>query len=73
MGIPVLVLRDTTERPEGVTAGTLRLVGTNKANIVKETRQLLTDKEEYENMANKKNPYGDGTTAIKIMDIINEQ
>lgn len=72
LGIPVLVLRDTTERPEGVTAGTLRLVGTSKANIVKETRRLLTDKEAYEEMANKENPYGDGTTAIKIMDIINE-
>lgn len=71
LGIPVLVLRDTTERPEGVTAGTLRLVGTSKANIVKETRRLLTDKEAYEEMANKENPYGDGTTAIKIMDIIN--
>lgn len=72
LGIPVLVMRDTTERPEGVEAGTLKLVGTKKENIVKETRKLLTDQKAYERMTESKNPYGDGTTSVQIMNIINE-
>ncbi len=73
LGIPVLVLRDTTERPEGVLAGTLKLVGTSKENIVNETRTLLTDKTKYERMSGSKNPYGDGTTSLQIINILNEK
>lgn len=73
LGIPVLVLRDTTERPEGVLAGTLKLVGTLKENIVNETRTLLTDKTKYERMSGSKNPYGDGTTSLQIVNILNEK
>ncbi|MFR6223603.1 MAG: non-hydrolyzing UDP-N-acetylglucosamine 2-epimerase, partial [Lactococcus lactis] len=73
LGIPVLVLRDTTERPEGVLAGTLKLVGTSKENIVNETRTLLTDKTKYERMSGSKNPYGDGTTSLQIVNILNEK
>lgn len=70
LGKPVLVLRDNTERPEGVRAGTLKLVGTNTERIVSETLLLLSDKEAYEKMANTQNPYGDGTTSIQIVDIL---
>jgi UDP-N-acetylglucosamine 2-epimerase (non-hydrolysing) len=70
LGKPVLVLRDTTERPEGVAAGTLRLVGTGRADIVRETSLLLDDEIEYKRMAAIANPYGDGTTAVQIMDVM---
>lgn len=70
LGKPVLVLRDTTERPEGVEAGTSRLVGTDTERIVSETRKLLDDRASYEKMARSVNPYGDGTSARKIADII---
>lgn len=70
MGKPVLVLRDTTERPEGVAAGTLKLVGTARKDIVRETCQLLDDQEIYGQMAAVANPYGDGTTARQIMDVM---
>jgi UDP-N-acetylglucosamine 2-epimerase (non-hydrolysing) len=70
LGKPVLVLRDTTERPEGVTAGTLRLVGTGRDDIVREACRLLDDDEEYRRMAAIANPYGDGTTARQIMDVM---
>ena len=70
LGKPVLVLRDTTERPEGVEAGTLRLVGTGRADIVREARRLLDDSAEYSRMAAIKNPYGDGTTSKQILDIL---
>ena len=60
LGKPVLVLRDTTERPEGIKAGTLKLVGTNEETIYTETKKLLTDKKEYDNMSHASNPYGDG-------------
>ena len=66
LGIPVLVMRDTTERPEGIEAGTLKLVGTETENIVKETALLLNNKERYMQMSIAKNPYGDGTASIKI-------
>lgn len=70
LGKPVLVLRDTTERPEGITAGTLKLVGTNEEKIYQETMNLLNDKEAYEKMSHASNPYGDGFTSERIVDAI---
>ncbi len=70
LGKPVLVLRDTTERPEGVEAGTLKLVGTDEETIYNATKELLTNKETYEKMSKASNPYGDGTSSIKIVDAI---
>ena len=69
-GVPVLVMRDTTERPEGVEAGTLKLVGTNEEVIYKEFTKLLDDKGEYAKMAKAVNPYGDGHACEKIADIL---
>lgn len=66
-GIPTLVLRDVTERPEGVEAGTLKLVGTETSHIVKEAKRLLDDKSAYTQMAKAGNPYGDGHAAEKII------
>ena len=70
LGIPVLVMRDTTERPEGIEAGTLKLVGTKTKNIVSETALLLNNKERYMQMSVAKNPYGDGTASIKIVNCL---
>lgn len=70
LGKPVLVLRDTTERPEGVAAGTLKLVGTEVDKVRAEMIRLLEDKKAYAEMANAKNPYGDGKAADRIMDAI---
>lgn len=70
LGIPVLVLRDTTERPEGVDAGTLKLVGTNKDTIYKAANELLNDSEKYEQMATAANPYGDGKASMRIVQAI---
>ena len=70
LGKPVLVLRDTTERPEGIDAGTLKLVGTNEDNIYKEVKLLLTDKEAYDKMSKAANPYGDGYASVRIVDAI---
>ena len=70
LGKPVLVLRDTTERPEGINAGTLKLVGTDEETIYKEAKKLLTNKEEYDKMSHASNPYGDGTASKKIVDAI---
>jgi len=67
LGKPVLVLRDTTERPEGVDAGTLKLVGTDEETIYQETKKLLNDKEEYEKMSHASNPYGDGHASERIV------
>ena len=67
LGKPVLVLRDTTERPEGIDAGTLKLVGTNEEVIYEETKRLLSDKEEYERMSRASNPYGDGHASERIV------
>ncbi|WP_278952334.1 non-hydrolyzing UDP-N-acetylglucosamine 2-epimerase [Lactobacillus apis] len=67
---PVLVLRDTTERPEGVNAGTLKLVGTQVDDVRAAMLQLLEDKSAYDQMANAKNPYGDGHASDRIMDAI---
>lgn len=70
LGKPVLVMRDTTERPEGIKAGTLKLVGTDEEVIYKEFKKLLTDEEEYKRMSNASNPYGDGKACKKIADIL---
>lgn len=72
LGKPVLVMRDTTERPEGVQAGTLRLVGTQEATIYRETRRLLTDPAAYSRMSSASNPYGDGFASKRIADILAE-
>lgn len=69
-GKPVLVMRDTTERPEGVTAGTLRLVGTDEENVYSAARLLLTDSAEYGKMAHAVNPYGDGNASARIAEIL---
>jgi len=67
IGKPVLVMRDTTERPEAMIAGTARLVGTDRDKIVTEVTRLLTDREAYETMARAHNPYGDGHAASRIV------
>ena len=72
LGKPVLVLRDTTERPEGIKAGTLKLVGTDENVIYEETKKLLLDKKEYEKMSKASNPYGDGHASERIVDAIIE-
>lgn len=70
LGKPVLVMRDTTERPEGIAAGTLKLVGTNEETIYNEFRRLLTDQSEYEKMSRASNPYGDGFACKRIADVL---
>ncbi len=70
LGKPVLVLRDTTERPEGVAAGTLKLVGTTQEAVYREFSRLLEDPEEYRRMSMASNPYGDGTASRQIADIL---
>lgn len=70
LGKPVLVMRDVTERVEGIDAGTAKLVGTNTRRIMEEASRLLTDRQAYEVMARAVNPYGDGTSSEKIMEIM---
>lgn len=70
LGKPVLVMRETTERPEGVAAGTARLVGTSAERIVTEISTLLDDREAYETMARAHNPFGDGQTARRIVELL---
>lgn len=70
LGIPVLVMRDTTERPEGIKAGTLKLVGTDEKTIYNEFTRLLIDRKEYERMSKASNPYGDGHACERIADIL---
>lgn len=70
LGKPVLVMRDTTERPEGIAAGTLKLVGTNEDTIYAEFKKILEDKNEYEKMAKASNPYGDGNASKRIVEIL---
>lgn len=70
LGKPVLVMRDTTERPEGVAAGTLKLVGTDEESIYNAFNQLLNDESEYKKMSNASNPYGDGFASKRIADIL---
>ena len=70
LGKPVLVMRDTTERPEGIKAGTLKLVGTDEETIYKNFKLLLEDKKAYEAMSTASNPYGDGHACLRIADIL---
>ncbi len=70
LGKPVLVMRDTTERPEGIKAGTLRLVGTDESTIYDSFKELLENKESYDTMAHTSNPYGDGFACKRIADIL---
>lgn len=70
LGKPVLVMRDTTERPEGIAAGTLKLVGTDEEVIYKTFKQLLEDQKEYDKMSHASNPYGDGLSSKRIADIL---
>ncbi|TQS71269.1 UDP-N-acetylglucosamine 2-epimerase (non-hydrolyzing) [Ornithinibacillus gellani] len=70
LGKPVLVMRDTTERPEGEAAGTLKLVGTNEEKIYSNFKVLLDNENEYNKMSKASNPYGDGTASIRIADIL---
>ncbi|ASS87149.1 UDP-N-acetylglucosamine 2-epimerase [Geobacillus lituanicus] len=70
LGVPVLVLRDTTERPEGIEAGTLKLAGTDEETIYRMASELLTNRSEYEAMAKASNPYGDGQASKRIVDAI---
>jgi UDP-N-acetylglucosamine 2-epimerase (non-hydrolysing) len=72
LGKPVLVMRDTTERPEGIKAGTLKLVGTDEEFIYSTFRLLLEDNDEYEKMSKASNPYGDGYASKRIADILND-
>lgn len=72
LGKPVLVMRDTTERPEGVEAHTLKLVGTEEETIYNEFKNLLDNRNEYEKMSNASNPYGDGFASKRIADILEE-
>lgn len=73
LGKPVLVMRDTTERPEGIAAGTLKLVGTNEENIYTNFKRLLENESEYIRMSNASNPYGDGFACKRIADILTEE
>jgi UDP-N-acetylglucosamine 2-epimerase len=72
LGAPALVMRDVTERPEGVQAGTVRLAGTDTQRIISETRRLLDDPSAYAAMARAVNPYGDGHAAERIVRAILE-
>ena len=66
-------MRDTTERPEGVAAGTLKLVGTKEEDIYNSFKQLLEDEKEYEKMSKARNPYGDGFACKRIADILEKE
>lgn len=70
LGKPVLVMRETTERPEAVDAGTVRLVGTDRARIVAEAGELLRNSAAYEKMSAAHNPYGDGKAASRIISVL---
>lgn len=70
LGKPVLVMRNTTERPEAVEAGTVKLVGTEYKTIVDNVTMLLTDESEYEKMNKANNPYGDGKACQRIIDFL---
>ena len=72
LGKPVLVMRDTTERPEAVVAGTVKLVGTHTSTIVSNIASLLTNSREYEQMSIAHNPYGDGQASQRIIDFLLE-
>lgn len=73
LGKPVLVMRDTTERPEGIQAGTLKLVGTDEETIYNAFKKLVTENDEYEKMSKASNPYGDGLACKRIADILSQK
>ena len=73
LGKPVLVMRDTTERPEAVSAGTVKLVGTDVDKITASLNQLLTDEKAYEEMSFAHNPYGDGKACERIIEVLREK
>lgn len=73
LGKPVLVMRDTTERPEGIKAGTLKLVGTDEETIYREFKKLVENEEEYKKMSHASNPYGDGLACKRIADILEKE
>lgn len=73
LGKPVLVMRDTTERPEGVAAGTLKLVGTNEEIIYENFKELLNDEDAYNRMSQASNPYGDGLASKRIADVLEKE
>lgn len=73
LGKPVLVMRDTTERPEGIATGTLKLVGTNEETIYAEFNRLLSDREAYDAMSKASNPYGDGHACVRIADVLEKE
>ena len=73
MGKPVLVLRNTTERPEGLAAGTLKLVGTSQENVYRQFKELLENEAEYRRMSTASNPYGNGTASRRISDALTRE
>ena len=73
LGKPVLVMRDTTERPEAVSAGTVKLVGTDVDKIIYEVSNLLNDEDVYEAMSKAHNPYGDGRASKRIVEILKSE
>ena len=73
LGKPVLVMREVTERPEGVWAGTVKLVGTNRKIILAEVKDLMEDPGHYQALAQAKNPYGDGCASQRIVAILGQQ
>lgn len=73
LGKPVLVLRNTTERPEGLAAGTLKLVGTSQENVYRQFKELLENEAEYRRMSAASNPYGDGTASRRIADALTRE
>ena len=70
LGKPVLVTRNNTERPEGLKTGTVKLVGTNKENIIKNIENLLSNKKDYQKMSKAQNPYGNGNASKKIINYL---
>ena len=72
LGKPVLVMRETTERPEAVDAGTVRLVGTDVNLIINQVNRLINNHEEYEKMSHAHNPYGNGSASKKIIEILSD-
>jgi UDP-N-acetylglucosamine 2-epimerase (non-hydrolysing) len=73
LGKPVLVMRDTTERPEAVEAGTVRLIGSDQDNIIKEVQRLFDDNTEYKKMSKANNPYGNGEASLKIFNVLKDK
>lgn len=73
LGKPVLVTRDTTEHPEALQSGTVKLVGTNKNIIIKEAQNLILQKDEFEKMSKANNPYGDGKASERIVEFLKER